>query len=175
MELFIHAYYPVKSAGIKRVKLFGHTTNGIPGLEIVGMRRGSRALKEKLVFFSKRLHLHFPLKRFVLCIEEEPEILGDISFLEFPLFFLWLNLAEIIRIKNLESCICSGRLLLTGEILCLNSKSVSSSFFRADDTLLVPINNIDLSSGRRGLAIEDIFREQGLLLRVILSDGQGPN
>ncbi len=168
METFLRAYYPTGHGSLKQVQIFGYTTNGIPGVEIVGLGRQGRTLKEKIIFFSKRLGLKLPIKRFVLCIEEEQIHLGDFSYLEFPFFFLFLNLAGILEIKSLENCLCSGRLLLNGNLLLPSDNSIAK-LSQEGWTLLISNNSLTPQTrGQRFLIIEDIFLQQGIKIGIFL-------
>jgi hypothetical protein len=99
--------------------LFGYATRGVPGIEIVGGGNSARALKEKLVYFTKRSGVRPPAKRYVLCIEEHETLVGSRAqegrrWLELPLMVLLWSLAEILPLKDLEHCLCAGRLDVEG-------------------------------------------------------------
>lgn len=175
MERFLTAYYPTAHGDIKKVQLFGYATNSIPGIEIVGLGRGGRALKEKLIFFTRKLRLKLPIKRFVLCLEEDNLPVGDLSYLEFPLLFLLLNLAEIIQLGMLEDSLCSGRLLLNGTILfpSLTKYLQQTEADRSERTLLLSVhscNTLNLKEYRY-IVVEDLFEERGLCIDIKSKEG----
>lgn len=103
--------------GYQFVSLFGYSTKGIPGLEIVGLGKNSRIIKEKFLYIIKKNNLHIPMRRYILCVENSEKTFDDYSFLELPLFILLLNVQGILNINQLENCFCSGKVQLNGEII----------------------------------------------------------
>ncbi len=99
---------------IKMVEIFGYSTKGIPGLEIIGLKNLSRQIREKFVFIGKTKNIPIPLKRYVLCVEStvESEKLSDedLRYLEFPLLLLYWSLAEVIHMGHLSDCLASGKI-----------------------------------------------------------------
>ena len=66
------------------------------------------------------MKIKFPVKRVVLCIEEE-ELMGNLSveeklWIELPLFILFLSLINNIDIDKLEDCFTQGKLSVVGNI-----------------------------------------------------------
>lgn len=103
----------------KYINLFGYTTRGIPGLEIVGMGKNSRTVKEKLIFLTRQQNNSIPLNRFVLSIDpvSRVEKEDDFNWLELPLLILYWSLLNWIPLKNLENCFTSGRVFPGGAIV----------------------------------------------------------
>jgi hypothetical protein len=105
------------------VDIFGYSSNGIPGIEIVGVGRHARSMKEKFIYLSREKKLKFPLKRFVLCVE------GDIEgkkfkdeeyrFLELPLLMMLWSLTGHLPLQALEDCFASGKISIEGEVTTL--------------------------------------------------------
>jgi hypothetical protein len=172
MERFLTAYYPTAHGGIKKVQLFGYVTNSIPGIEIVGLGKSGRAIKEKLVFFTRRLNIRLPIKRFVLCLEDDSLPVGDISYLEFPLFFLLLNLADVVQLAMLENCLCSGRLMLNGGILIPRfGKLQDQKGEKLESTLLVSMqDSMSAKRSQKFIVIDELFKDRGI--GVTISIGQ---
>ena len=117
MQSRITGFYPC-GKNLAFVDLFAYASRGIPGLEIVGIGKLGRSIKEKFNFFSKIYKVKIPAKRYVLCIDikEVPKNSDDLSFLELPLLILFWSLADILPIKNLNHCIASGKLNVSGNL-----------------------------------------------------------
>lgn len=60
----------------KFVNLFGYTSHGIPGIDIVGLSGNARTLKEKLIFLTRQQDLQINLRRFVLGVDPVSKIEG---------------------------------------------------------------------------------------------------
>ena len=96
--------------------IFGYASKGLPGLEIVGLDRKARVLKEKLVYLGRCHGVRVPIKRYVLCVEDCPLEGGEGRWLELPLLVLYWKLAGILPIKRLENCFCGGRISTMGAV-----------------------------------------------------------
>ena len=106
------------------VDIFGYSSNGVPGIEIVGLGKHSRSMKEKFIYLSRERKLRFPLKRFVLCVE------GDIEgkkfkeeeyrYLELPLLLMLWSLTGHLPLEHLEDCFASGKISVEGEVVALS-------------------------------------------------------
>ena len=119
MNTSIFALLPHHSK-IKMVTLFGYTTKGIPGLEIVGLGNEGRKLKEKFIFICRDWGIQLPLRRFVLCFEGDyKQFQKDQSLksLELPLFILFLSLSQNLPISKLEDCLSFGEVRVDGQII----------------------------------------------------------
>jgi hypothetical protein len=105
------------------VDIFGYASNGIPGIEIVGVGRHARSMKEKFIYISRQKKIKIPNKRFVLCIE------GDIEgkkfkdeeyrYLELPLLMMLWSLTGHLPFQGLDDCFASGKISVEGEITML--------------------------------------------------------
>jgi hypothetical protein len=102
------------------VDIFGYTTKGIPGLEIVGMGKYSRQLKEKLIFLSRQQPEGLPLSRFVLCLDENIDTIqlkeNQLRWLEIPFLILFWSLAKLLPLEQLENCYSSGMIGVSGAV-----------------------------------------------------------
>ena len=119
METQIKAYYD-SPEGLKFVTIFGYSSRSIPSLEINGVGKFSKNIKEKLIFISKSRRLIIPQKKFVICVEwEDSNIkLNQMSkWLEFPLLLIYWYLCGLIPIYHLDDCLACGHILPHGEIL----------------------------------------------------------
>jgi hypothetical protein len=111
----------VKGQSIELVELFGYTTKGIPGLEIIGLGAASRQIKEKLIFIARSRNYKLNHRRFVLCLESyelssSAMKYESVQWLELPLFVLTMTLAGIFPFFQLSNSFCAGRIDLNGEI-----------------------------------------------------------
>ena len=122
METQIQSFYRT-SQGVKFISLFGYATKGVPGLEITGVGKLSRNMREKIIFLSRSRRLPIPLRRYVLCVDVNE--LGDqssesLKWLEFPMLLLYWHMAGLVPISKLDDCLCSGHLKTNGEITQMN-------------------------------------------------------
>ncbi len=92
--------------------LFGHTSKGLPGLEIIGLGNAGKIIKEKFLFISKARQLKIPAKRYVLCVESEDRreemIQMEVEQLELPLLLLFWALADIVPIASMSDFMAFG-------------------------------------------------------------------
>ena len=95
---------------IRFINLFGYSTRGIPGLEIVGLGNRGRTVKEKIIFLSRQQDVSLPLNRFVLGVDplHKKEKEDNLNYLELPLLILYWSLMGWIPLKSLKNCFCSG-------------------------------------------------------------------
>lgn len=118
----IKGVYPIR-AGHKVVDIFGHSSRGIPGIQIVGLGKLGNTIKEKLIYLTRMQNVKFPFKRFVLCLEkyeDNKEISSeDFRWLELPLLITFWSLAGLLPIAKLEDCITSGTISVSGEVTCM--------------------------------------------------------
>ena len=119
METQIHTCYLTKK-GPSLVTLFGYSTKSVPGLEINGVGKYGKFIKEKIVFITRSRGLQIPLKRFVLNVEITDD-LGDlesssVKWLEYPLLLHYWFLAGLIPISKLDNCFAIGSITPSGVI-----------------------------------------------------------
>lgn len=135
------------------VDIFGYASNGIPGIEIVGLGKYSRSMKEKFIYLSREKKLKFPLKRFVLCIEGEVESKKfkeeEYRYLELPLLIMLWSLTGHLPLEHLEDCFASGKISVEGDISALSLSShqqglLSEMFKLEDDQALKIIGPSDM-------------------------------
>ena len=102
---------------IEIVNLFGYTTKGLPGLEIIGLPKNGRMLKEKLIYLIRKEQLVIPQRRYVLCLERCQDFHreDDLRWLEMPFMVLYLTLSGILPLQQLENCFSAGLLSLEGK------------------------------------------------------------
>lgn len=112
--------YILSNKGIRFITLFGYSTRGVPGLEINGAGKLSKNIKEKLIFLTRQRGIKLPTKRFVICLDlndfDNDIELKELKFIELPILLLFWYLAEILPIKKLENCLCSGWFNTNGSI-----------------------------------------------------------
>ena len=106
--------------GISLISLFGYTTKGIPGVEVHGMSKTAKVLREKIIYLTKTRELSVPKRRYVICLDIN-ELCGDenwkeLKSLELPTILLYWYLAGLIPISKLDDCLCQGYINTRGEI-----------------------------------------------------------
>lgn len=117
METQLQTCYFTKK-GPALVTLVGYATKSVPGLEINGLAKYGKAIKEKIVFVTRTRGLQIPLKRFVLNVELSDD-LGDlesnsVKWLEYPLLLHYWFLAGLLPISKLDNCLAVGSLTPSG-------------------------------------------------------------
>jgi hypothetical protein len=119
METQLQSCYLTKK-GPSLVTLFGYSTKSVPGLEINGLGKYGKFIKEKIVFITRARGLQIPLKRFVLNVEITDD-LGDlesssVKWLEYPLLLHYWFLAGFVPISRLDNCFAIGSVTPSGLI-----------------------------------------------------------
>lgn len=123
METQIQSFYR-SPQGLKFVSLFGYATKGVPGLEISGVGKLSKNMREKITFLSRSRRLPIPLRRYVLCVDVNEIADCDkesLKWLEFPMLLLYWHMAGLVPISKLSDCLCSGWVKTNGEIIQMNT------------------------------------------------------
>lgn len=120
MQTQINAFLETKVGGMV-IKIFGYSTKAVPGLEIHGLGKYGQLIKQKFIYITRERGIKVPAKKFVVCLEQNDLTknleLDDVRWLEFPLLLVYWYLAEIIPIKTLEDCLCSGHVNTAGRIV----------------------------------------------------------
>lgn len=105
---------------LNSVDLFGYVSHGVPGLEIVGLGKHGRGIKEKFIYLSREYKLKLPKRRFVICVEGEIEGKKfkneEYRYLELPMLLILWTLSGHLPFKTLEDCFSSGKVSLNGEV-----------------------------------------------------------
>ncbi|OFZ22995.1 MAG: hypothetical protein A2202_07765 [Bdellovibrionales bacterium RIFOXYA1_FULL_36_14] len=120
MDARISAYYPCIN-NVRAVPVFGYATRGIPGLEIIGLGKYGKNIKEKFIYIARKEKIKIPLKRYVVCVEGDLEdiehILLNNRWFELPILIIYWSMAELLSIKKLDNCLCAGKIDITGKII----------------------------------------------------------
>ncbi len=115
----MNSLYPFQGQ-LESVDLFGYATKGVPGIEIIGLGKNGRNIKEKFIFLTKERGIKFPPMRFVLCVEGEFEGKKfkheEFRYLELPLLLMLWKLSDVLPIYDLNDCFASGKLSIQGEV-----------------------------------------------------------
>lgn len=115
------------------VDIFGYSTKGIPGIEIVGLGKYGRGVKEKFIFLSREKKLKFPMKRYVLCVEGEIEGKKfqeeEYRYLELPLLLMLWSLTGNLQVNHLDDCLAIGKIAVTGEVTGMNLDDERINYF----------------------------------------------
>jgi hypothetical protein len=154
-------YYPVD--------IFGYSSKGVPGIEIVGLGKYSRSMKEKFIFLSREKKLKFPLRRFVLCIEGEMESKKfkdeEYRYLELPLLVMLWSLTGHLPLEHLEDCFASAKVSIEGDInpldLSLQQLEQLSDLFSLEDSQCLKIiapNKMNIGESHYHLPVEGLFQ-----------------
>lgn len=100
--------------------LYGYSTKGLPGIEIVGLGSAGKSLKQKIIFMTREMNKRYPMRRFVLSVEGHEELGKGQQYylknLELGFLILFWNLSGILSISRLDHCICAGHLNVRGEL-----------------------------------------------------------
>ncbi len=119
METQLQTCYFTKK-GPSLVTLFGYATKSVPGLEINGLGKYGKSIKEKIVFVTRSRQLRVPLKRFVLNVEISDDLgnleSSSVKWLEYPLLLHYWFLAGLLPISKLDNCLAVGSLTPSGEV-----------------------------------------------------------
>jgi hypothetical protein len=150
MKSYLHT-----KKGAKIVDIFGHTSRGLPGLEIKGIGGLSSVMKEKLIYFTRLHQYKVPMKRFVLCTEIDSSEVerGELSYLELPLLILFWAMADILKITRLDNCLASGKINVDGEIILQSVKN-------NNDYTLITGKNCEY---QKKINIEELFGDSSSL------------
>lgn len=101
-------------------EIFGYSSRGVPGLEIVGLGGRGKNIKEKFIYFNKCYGLSLPPLRFVLCVEDNFVTSNKEAlyrWLELPFLIMYWSMANILPIQNLGNCLSSGQISATGDFI----------------------------------------------------------
>lgn len=150
------------------VDIFGYASNGIPGIEIVGLGKYSRSMKEKFIYLSRERKLRFPLKRFVLCIEGEVEGKKfkeeEYRYLELPLLIMLWSLTGHLPLGNLDDCFASGKISVEGDVSALPLSNLEQGrlgeMFKLDEDQTLKIiapDSMVITNDHYHLPLEGLF------------------
>ena len=173
MNIRTKSIYPYAGT-INSVDLFGYVSHGVPGLEIVGMGKHSRGIKEKFIYLTRELHLKLPKRRFVLCVEGEIEGKkfknDEFRYLELPMLLMLWSLSGHLPFKNLEDCFSSGKVSIDGQIepyeltLEFQEKIPEILDLDSEDSLkIITTNEIKILDDFYHISVEEIFNSLKLL------------
>ena len=113
IQSFIHT-----PSGIRDITLFGYTTRGIPGLEIHGLKKQGKLIKEKIIYLTRKRGLKSPMLRYCLCLDSRDSICEipaqEMINLEIPFLIMFWHLAGFIPIAKLDDCRASGSFTTRG-------------------------------------------------------------
>lgn len=167
METQLQSCYFTKK-GPSLVTLFGYATKSVPGLEINGLGKYGKAIKEKIVFVTRSRQLQIPLKRFVLNVELTDD-LGDlesssVKWLEYPLLLHYWYLAGLLPISKLDNCLAIGSLTPSGEV----EEPIDAAVVElCDENDLHLISSREIECPNGVIDGKDLFGEKGELRFVV--------
>jgi hypothetical protein len=121
MSNHISIFSMIKSddRGYLSCQLFAYSSKSLPAIEIIGMGKRCKIIKEKIIYWLKKRKIRLPSKRYVICLETFHRINFEdeesIRWLELPCLILLLVLSDSIKLSNVEKCFCVGHLGLDGD------------------------------------------------------------
>jgi hypothetical protein len=139
MNCKINALY-LRNSKVSRVEIFGYTTKGIPGIDIINLGKYGRTIKEKFIYLTKEMQIKLPLRRYVICIESGDDQLPDIDnyqWLELPILLLFLSLAKQIPIQRLDDCFSTGKISISGKITTIPQNNLDHYITSFDNIKLI--------------------------------------
>lgn len=117
METQIHSF-AFSTRTPAPVTLFGYSSKSVPGLEINGLGKYGKTLKEKIIFLTRSRQLPIPLNRYVISAEYDLENDIDVlRWLDLPILILYWYLSGHVRMGRLDNCLVAGHITPAGEIL----------------------------------------------------------
>jgi hypothetical protein len=109
---------------IYSVDVFGYVSHGVPGIEIIGLGKYGRSIKEKFIYLTREKNLKMAKRRFVICIEGELEGKKfkdeEFRYLELPIMVMLWSLAGHLPFSSMDDCFLSGKIAVNGEIQCID-------------------------------------------------------
>jgi hypothetical protein len=110
-----------QQSNYRQVNIFGYCSNGVPGLNIIGLSHLGRTVKEKFIFLTRERQIQLPLKKYVICVEQndlkDKHSKSELKWLELPMLLIFWSLADVIPIRNMSNCLASGYVLSNGTIV----------------------------------------------------------
>lgn len=107
------------------INLFGYATKSMPGLEINGLGKYGKTLKEKIIFITRSRQLPIPLKRFVISSEYElKNNVEELKNLDLPILLIYWYLAGILRVGKLDNCFAAGGITPNGTLFCKSNDKI---------------------------------------------------
>lgn len=137
MQTQIYSSFLTKK-GPEPVILFGYSSKSIPGLEINGLGKYGKGIKEKIIYLTKKYQIKIPLSRFVLNVEI-PDEWGEVStqnvkWLEYAFLLLYWNLAGALPVRSLETCFALGAIRAEGVVEEIGGMRIEDLCLRRDFT-----------------------------------------
>ncbi len=112
--------------------LYAYASNGLPGLEILGLPNAQgKCLKEKVIYLGREQGLALPPKRYMISVEgceSLPRQERDgLKYLELPIIFLFWSMTGHLNLRRPQDCLISGHVGLDGKI---HPPPVKSGFWK---------------------------------------------
>lgn len=173
MNIRTKSIYP-HGGTLNAVDLFGYVSHGVPGLEIVGLGKHGRGIKEKFIYLTREYKLRLPKRRFVICVEGEMEGKKfkneEYRYLELPMLLILWTLSGHLPFKTLEDCFSSGKVSIDGEVesidlnVDLQSKIPELLDLEEDQAVkIITSSNVNIDEDFYHIAVEEIFNSVKLL------------
>jgi hypothetical protein len=112
--------------------LFGYSSRSVPGLEINGIGKLGKNIKEKIIYVSKTYGIKSSTKKYVLCLDQqmglEDSTVTTYQNLELPLFLMYLYLTGNFPMNKLDNCFASGVITPGGRMKDMLPKLIPEKF-----------------------------------------------
>ena len=155
------------------VSVYGYSSNSVPGIDIVGLDKKSKLIKETISYLLRLFQLKLPLKRYVLVINEVDIPIGrsNVHCLELPLLLSLLVLSRNLGIHRLDDCFAIGEFALNGRVRepMLNIEQRNSIY-----RVIHRENDRDLVKLISNYTYDSCERVQVLSLNQLLEDSRLP-
>ena len=123
METQVQSFYPTP-IGTRFISIFGYSSKGVPGLEINGLGKFGKNLKEKIIYLNRIRKIKVPVRRIVISVDandlESNAGANQLRWLEFPMLLAFWHLIGALKVSTLEDCVCAGEIKVNGEIIHLH-------------------------------------------------------
>ncbi len=100
------------------ITLFGYSSKSIPGLEINGLGKYGKTLKEKIIFLTRSRQLPIPLNRYVISTEYDLDTDPNVvKWMDLPILMLYWYLAGLLKMGRLDNCLVAGHITPSGNVI----------------------------------------------------------
>jgi len=161
----IYSMIKTDDKGYLSCQLFAYSSKSLPAIEIIGMGKRGKIIKEKIIYWLKKRNIKLSAQRFVICLESFERINFDdeesIRWLELPSLILLLVLSQLAPLTNIDRCFCVGHLGLEGNYSFPPSDSKYENVFNklnGDDIIFISHKNQNLGFKKKSFDFEDILK-----------------
>ncbi len=169
MTTHVSIFSMIKSddRGYLTSQLFAYSSKSLPAIEIIGMGKRGKIIKEKIIYWLKKRNIRLSSKRYVICLETFQRLNFDdeesVRWLELPSLMLLLVLGDVLEVSNIDHCFCAGNLGLEGNYFFpseqLNIEKVENDFCEKNFILIThqQKTNFLINKADKILDFEDVL------------------